>query len=119
MDIHFDIPDVINMIGREPQKGSLPISVLHRALSSSRGLLVVAPEFGVDALSTMVVNKLRGTMQVCAFKLRSSNSQHFEALAAKLNIAPFEGSTANSNFDRFVGKCNKVICHQETCFIKL
>ncbi|MEM7175200.1 MAG: chaperonin GroEL [Chlamydiota bacterium] len=44
------------------------LPLLQKAAAAGRTLIVIAEDFGGDALSTLVMNKLRGTLKVCAIK---------------------------------------------------
>lgn len=44
------------------------LPLLQEAAATSAELLLIAEDFEADALSTLVVNKLRGTLKVCAVK---------------------------------------------------
>lgn len=44
------------------------IGVLSKANSQSKSLLIVADDYGDEALATLVVNKMRGIVKVCAVK---------------------------------------------------
>ncbi|NDC22754.1 MAG: chaperonin GroEL [Proteobacteria bacterium] len=44
------------------------VNVLHKANSENKPLLIIAEDFGDEALATLIVNRMRGIVQVCAVK---------------------------------------------------
>jgi hypothetical protein len=82
-------------------------------------LLLIAPGVVDDALATIVVNKLLGRAQVCGVELKNSSKRDFEALEKQFKILPFDASAAADYPVPFLGRCKKVICYEDTCFIKL
>ena len=44
------------------------VNVLHKANSENKPLLMIAEDFGDEALATLIVNRMRGIVQVCAVK---------------------------------------------------
>ena len=116
----FIIPDTVSNVHNRPKETSLPVRLLEKAFRQGAPLLVLAPEFGPDALETMVINKLRGIILVCAVKLRNPDKQALEALATRLGIVPFQQwESADADFSRVLGRCSKVVCHEDSCCIRL
>jgi chaperonin GroEL len=67
MQAVLDNPYVLLYDGRITSAQEI-VQVLSKANAESRPLLIVAEDIGDEALATMIVNKMRGIVQVCAVK---------------------------------------------------
>ncbi len=66
------------------------LSILQSVATTATELLIIAEEIDGDALSTLVVNKLRGTLKVCAVKAPGSGDRRKAMLE---DIAVLTGAT--------------------------
>ncbi len=66
------------------------LPILHDVASAGRSLLIIARDIEADALSTLVMNKLRGMLKVCAIKAPGFGEQRNEWLE---DIATITGAT--------------------------
>jgi chaperonin GroEL len=67
MQAVLDNPYVLLYDGRISSAQEI-VQVLSKANSENRPLLIIAEDIGDEALATMIVNKMRGIVQVCAVK---------------------------------------------------
>ena len=67
MQAGLDNPYVLLYDGRISTAQEL-LSVLTKANSENRSLLIISEDIGDEALATLIVNKMRGIVQVCAVK---------------------------------------------------
>ena len=67
MDAVLDNPYILIVNGRISTANSL-LNVLNQASGEDRPILIVAEDIDGEALATLIVNKMRGTVRVCAVK---------------------------------------------------
>lgn len=67
MQAGLDNPYILLYDGRVASAQEL-VPVLTKANAENKALLIIAEDFGEEALATLIVNKMRGIVQVCAVK---------------------------------------------------
>ena len=73
------------------ESASKLIPLLEKVMASKKPLLIIAEDVAGEALSTLVINKLRGTVQVCAVKAPGYGDRRKSMLE---DIAILTGATA-------------------------
>ena len=92
MEVSFDNPYILITDKKvSSMKDLLPI--LEKAVQASRPLLLIAEDVEGEALTTLVVNKLRGTLNVAAVKAPGFGDRRKEMLA---DIAALTGASVIS-----------------------
>lgn len=100
------------------------LSLLEKVHEAGRPLLVVADEVEGDALQAMVVNKLKGVLQICAIKapgFGEARLDYLNDLTALLggSVVTEASDLRDMNFDLArLGSCNRVVSSRNnTVFI--
>ena len=100
------------------------VPLLEEAHSSSRPLLIVAPDVDGDALQGLVVNKMKGTLQVCAIQSPGFGSNRLEMMQDLSTILgceiynDVEDKKKVTEYQPYIGSCKKVsISRGNTLFI--
>lgn len=99
------------------------VNVLHKANSENKPLLIVAEDFGDEALATLIVNKMRGIVQVCAVKAPDFGErktlllEDMAILTGGQVISKDKGhkleKLMHQQYSEFLGKCRLVTVSKE------
>ena len=94
--------------------------VLEKALDENRSVLIIADEVEGDAMQTLVVNKMRGALKVCAIKSPGFGESRVEmlkdlsvVLGCEIASPALGDDLENLNFDK-LGTCKKVLIGRNT-----
>ena len=127
MNAVLDNPYILIVNGRISTANSL-LNVLNQASGEDRPILIVAEDIDGEALATLIVNKMRGTVRVCAVKAPEFGDRRTMALE---DLAVITGGNVISKDkghkldkitpimfkDTFLGTARKVTISKDTTTI--
>ena len=122
----LDDPYVLIYDGRITQASEL-LNVLNKVSSESKPLLIVAEDIDNEALATLIVNKMRGTVQVVAVKAPEFGDRRTMALEDLATVTGGQVLSKNKGhkldkmqpiqFNDLLGSARKVSVEKETTTI--
>lgn len=122
----LDDPYVLIYDGRITQASEL-LNVLNKVSSESKPLLIVAEDIDNEALATLIVNKMRGTVQVVAVKAPEFGDRRTMALEDLATVTGGQVMSKNKGhkldkmqpiqFNDLLGSARKVSVEKETTTI--
>tara|TARA_R110000803_G_scaffold2472_10_gene8439 strand:+ start:753 stop:2393 length:1641 start_codon:yes stop_codon:yes gene_type:complete len=122
----LDDPYILIFDGRITQASEL-LNVLNKASGESRPILIVAEDIDGEALATLIVNKMRGTIQVVAVKAPDFGDRRTMALEDLATVTGGQVLSKNKGhkldklqpiqFSELLGTARKVSVTKETTTI--
>jgi len=118
MQAHLEKPWVLMYDGRITAVKEL-LPVLEYASQQNRSLLIVAEDVDNEALATLIVNKMRGTLKVCAVKApdfgdrRTMILEDMAILTGGQVISPNKGMKLDKLKTEWLGECRLVTAEKE------
>ena len=127
MNAVLDNPYILIVNGRISTANSL-LNVLNQASGEDRPILIVAEDIDGEALATLIVNKMRGTVRVCAVKAPEFGDRRTMALEDLAVITGGNVISKNKGHkldkitpimfkDTFLGTARKVTISKDTTTI--
>jgi chaperonin GroEL len=118
MQAHLDKPWVLLYDGRITAVKEL-LPVLEHASQQNRSLLIIAEDVDNEALATLIVNKMRGTLKVCAVKApdfgdrRTMVLEDMAILTGGQVISPNKGMKLEKLNSTWLGECRIATVEKE------
>ena len=122
MEVVLDNPYILIYDKRISAMAEL-LPILEKAAKGSQPLLVIADDIDGEALSTLVMNKMRGSLKVAAVKAplfgerRKDQMEDIAILSGATVITEDRGFTLDTATIEMLGKCEKVVITKDSTTI--
>jgi chaperonin GroEL len=122
MRANLDNPYILLYDGKVSQAKDL-VNILNYCAGENKSLLIVAEDIDHEALATLIVNKMQGTIKVCAVKApdfgdrRKLILQDIAILTGGTVVSPERGMKLQKMEPKWLGTARKVTVQKETTTI--